>query len=202
MAIESYADLQASMQKYLKRQDLAALLPDFITLAEEYFNDNVFTRARRVSYVITPMQYTVPLPSDWERVADVWYDTRQLDFRGPGSDTAYSGANNNPAAYGIYQIIGNTLAFSARAAQLGAKLQIDYFPTLEPLSDTNVSNWLLEDSPSTYLYGALKEAAIYIRDDARLQLWQSLRDQAIQSKIDADTAAKTPMDGPLQIVAG
>jgi hypothetical protein len=52
------------------------------------------------------------------------------------------------------------------------------------------------------LYGALKEAAIYIRDDARLQLWQSLRDQAIQSKIDADTAAKTPMDGPLQIVAG
>lgn len=201
MTIESYDDLQARMAKYLKRQDLNDLIPDFIMLAEEYFNDAVYTRARRQTFLYTPTGYLLALPSDWERVIDVWYDGRQLEFRGAGNNTAYSGAVN-PSAFGIYQIVGNSLAFSANTASLGAKLQVDYYNSLEPLSDTNESNWLLEDSPGTYLYGSLTQAAIYMRDDTRLALWQSLRDQAIQSSVDADEKSKTPVDGPLQIVAG
>lgn len=201
MAIESYSDLQTSMAAYLKRQDLATLLPTFISLAEEQFDDNIFTRARRATFIITPSQNVVPLPSDWERVIDAFYDGKQLQFRGPGNASPYAGGHL-PVAYGIYQIVGDNFVFTPTSAQLGLKLQIDYYTTLEPLSATNVSNWLLEDSPASYLFGALTQAAIYIRDNTSLALWSSLRDQAIQSSVDADERAKSPENGPLQIVAG
>lgn len=200
MSIESYDDLQARMALYLKRQDLAALIPDFIMLAEEQFDNTIFTRARRDSFIITPYDYTLQLPSGWKRVIDVWYDSKQLQFRGPGVTTAYSGSST-PDAYGIYQIVGNTLAFSASSAQLGALLQIDYYDTLEGLSDTNESNWLLEDSPTTYLFGSLVQAAIYARDDQRLQLWSTLMDQAIAAMLTSDGLSQTPENGPLVISA-
>lgn len=201
MTIESYDDLQARMAKYLKRADLVELIPDFIMLAEEQFDNTIFTRARRDSFIITPYEYTLQLPSGWKRVIDAWYDSRQLQFRGAGTNTAYSNTDA-PDAYGVYQIVGNTFAFSAANAQLGAKLQIDYYDSLEPLSETNVSNWLLEDSPTTYLFGALVQAAIYTRDDSRLQLWTAMMEQATNAMLTADTLSQTPENGPLVISAG
>ena len=102
---------------------------------------------------------------------------------------------------GVYQIVGNTFAFSAANAQLGAKLQIDYYDSLEPLSETNVSNWLLEDSPTTYLYGSLVQAAAYVRDDVLLQRFATFMDQAIAAMVTADKLSQTPEDGPLVIAA-
>ena len=200
MTIESYDDLQARMSKYLKRQDLIDLIPDFIMLAEEQFDNTIFTRARRDSFIVAPYEYTLQLPSGWKRVINAWYDGKQLDFRGPGVNTAYSGVET-PGGYGIYQIVGNTFAFSASNAQIGAKLQIDYYDSLEPLSETNVSNWLLEDSPTTYLYGSLVQAAAYVRDDVLLQRFATFMDQAIAAMVTADKLSQTPEDGPLVIAA-
>lgn len=201
MTIASYSDLQTRMGNYLKRADLTALIPDFIMMAEEYFDNFLFTRARRASFIITPNQPVIQLPSDWERVIDVWYGGVELNFRGSGNTSAYAGGQI-PSSRGFYQIIGNNIAYTPANCDPSSKLQIDYFTSLEPLSDSNTSNWLLEDSPTTYLFGSLMHAATYVRDDARMQLWQSFRDQAIQVMKDADEAAKTPSDGILQIVAG
>jgi hypothetical protein len=199
MSIDSYDDLQDKMAKYLKRADLSALLPDFISLAEEYLNDNVFTRARRSSFVITPYGYNVPLPSGWERVIDVWYDGRKLSFYSSEVDSEYvSGSNaigSNTAMVNGYQIIGNMLTFTPAQNQLGLKLQVDYYETLEPLSESNTSNWLLEDSSMAYLFASLYEAALYVRDDARAQLWQNKRDEVIASLVTKDERAKYPAGG-------
>jgi hypothetical protein len=203
MAIESYDDLQARMAKYLKRQDLVDLIPDFIMLAEEQFDisPTMYVRARLSSYIVTPYDYLVPLPSDWRRVKNVWYDGKPLTFLGPGQQTGYAGGTDI-SYYGAYQIINNNLSFTAANAQIGSKLQIDYYVALESLSETNTSNWLLEDSPTAYLFGSLVQAAIYVRDQVNMQVWAAMRDQAIEAMITADKLAETPEDGPLTIMPG
>lgn len=181
MAINSFDTLSARIAQYLKRQDLAALIPDFISLAEETFDKTIYTKDRRVSYIFTPMQDVNSLPSDWRRVIEVYMFGKLLDF-------FPDDFNSQHIRHG-YQIQGNQIIFAV--PQLGLT-RIDYYQTLEALSDSNESNWLLESSPSCYLYGTLCQAAIYMRDDARLAQWSGLLDLAISNLSDDDELTQRP----------
>lgn len=55
-----------------------------------------------------------------------------------------------------------------------------YERTISSLSDSNTSNWLLTSHPDIYLYSALVEAAPYLKDDNRLQMWEMLREQRLE----------------------
>jgi hypothetical protein len=59
--------------------------------------------------------------------------------------------------------------------------ELYYYSKIDPLSDSNASNWLLQDYQDAYLYGSLIHSAPYLADDARLQVWAAL----FQSAIDA-----------------
>ncbi|KVM70124.1 hypothetical protein WJ60_09820 [Burkholderia ubonensis] len=195
MSITSYSELQASMKRWIKRADLADLFPDFIMLAEKHFGRNIFTRARRTTFKITPSKPVVSLPADWARVIQVYYGGSPLDPAPTNIESAYAGGSSHQIASG-YQIIGDSLSLSV--AQLGQVLQLDYYTVIEPLSETNTSNWLLEDGPDVYLFGALHEAAMYMRDDARATLWMQKRDAAIDELVTDDEKAKTA-DQPLRM---
>jgi hypothetical protein len=41
------------------------------------------------------------------------------------------------------------------------------------------SNWILRDHPDAYLYGALLQAAPFLRDDERIAVWGGLFERAI-----------------------
>lgn len=51
---------------------------------------------------------------------------------------------------------------------------MDYASAIEPLSETVPTNWVSSYAPDVYLYGALRESAIYLKDDARLSTWDAL----------------------------
>lgn len=187
--IQNYSDLVTKMGQFLKRQDLVPLLPDFIMLAEMYFDKTIYTKARRSSFVQTPSAMTVALPNDCKRVVRAYWAGKPLDFYPNDYQSAYANGSSDQIGQG-YQINGDTLALTV--PQLGQVLQVDYYQTLEPLSTANVSNWLLLCGPEIYLYGALHEAATYTRDDTRMQLWQQKRDAAIQVLVDDDKRSRTP----------
>lgn len=48
---------------------------------------------------------------------------------------------------------------------------LDYVAALTPLEDDLDTNWVSVYFPDVYLYGALKEAAVYLKEDERLQGW-------------------------------
>jgi len=56
-----------------------------------------------------------------------------------------------------------------------------YRASIPALSDSNTSNWLLEEAPDAYLYGTLMQTAPWLREDERVAMWGSLYTQAIQS---------------------
>ena len=59
--------------------------------------------------------------------------------------------------------------------------EIDYYAKLAKLSVSNTTNWLLTMSPDVYLYGSLLQAAPYLQDDARIQVWAGLYQRGIEA---------------------
>jgi len=56
-----------------------------------------------------------------------------------------------------------------------------YYGKLSKLSTSNTTNWLLTLSPDVYLYGSLLQAAPYLQDDARIQVWAGLYQRGIEA---------------------
>jgi hypothetical protein len=64
--------------------------------------------------------------------------------------------------------------------------ELTYYAKLAKLSSSNTSNWLLTSSPDIYLYGSLLQAAPYLQDDARIQVWATLYERALNDLQTAD----------------
>jgi hypothetical protein len=196
--IQVYDDLIAAVAKYIKRQDLAAMIPDWIQFAEDYFDKKIYVTARRASYIATPLQAVFPMPSDVKQPIQAYMGGHELDFYPIGWDSQYAGGTARVISNG-WQIIGNFISLSV--PQLAQVFQLDYYQTLEGLSTTNESNWLLEDAPSIYLCGVLHEGFSYTRDVEKATYWLQKRDFMIESYIDDDTSSRHPA-GQLTMRAG
>lgn len=199
--IQNYDDLVATVSKLIKRQDLSSMIPIFIQMAEEYFNnfdDLIEVKARFSTYKYTTTQATFPGPTDMQQPITAYLNGLLLDYYPTGFNSSYAGANC-PAIANGYQIKGNNITLSV--AQLGL-FQLDYYNTLEPLSETNESNWLLQDSPTAYLAGVAHEAFSYMRDYEKAQYWLAKRDAAITTYVDNDKSSRYPSQGGLTIRAG
>lgn len=198
MSVENYDGLVADVAKFLKRQDLTALIPDFVLFAESYFDKKIYTNARRASYIISPTQNVFPSPTDMKQPIQAYYQGRLLDYFPIGFESSYGGGNGNVLGNG-YQFIGNFISLSVPT--LGQQFRLDYYQTLEGLSSSNESNWLLEDAPDIYLAGVLHEGFSYVRDLEKAAYWLQKRDAAIEIYIDDDVSSRHPA-GPLTIRAG
>ena len=60
-------------------------------------------------------------------------------------------------------------------------LLLTYYAKIPALSDTITTNWLLTKSPDLYLYSALLEATPYLKNDERLQVWATARQQVMDA---------------------
>lgn len=200
--IQVYDDLVAAVAKWLKRTDLSAQIPDFVQFAEEYFNnfsDLVAVNARRKQFIFTPTSSPIfNAPTDMEQPIQAYMGGRPLDFYPIGWESQYAGGTVPQIANG-YQIIGSNIVLSV--PQLGVVFQLDYYCSLNGLSTSNESNWLLQDSPTAYLAGTLYEAFSYVRDYQKAEYWKAKRDEALQTYIQNDVSSRYPA-GQLTIRAG
>jgi len=76
----------------------------------------------------------------------------------------------------FYSIIGREMELLP-APDISYTVQMVYYAEIPPLGDgvgQNQTNWLLELYPNVYYYGALMQAAPYLKDDARIAVWSSL----------------------------
>ena len=87
-----------------------------------------------------------------------------------------------------FTIIGNQIRVSP-SPDATYTAELVYFAKLDKLSDSVTTNWLLTSSPDAYLYGALMQAAPYLKDDERVAVWGTLYNTAIESIKFADQNA-------------
>jgi hypothetical protein len=77
-----------------------------------------------------------------------------------------------------YTIIGETIeVFPSPDATY--EIEMAYHKTLPALSADADTNWLLTKAPDAYLYGALLQAAPYLKDTAETGLWLQAHDMVV-----------------------
>jgi hypothetical protein len=189
VVLDSYANLQAAIGAHLNRTDLAAVIPDFITLAEVRFRRELkdwlrttltatnvtgdlllattVQEVRSVSYNDgTSGAHNFPLDllsrEKYQQLMDVNANISSLPGQGCYVD---ADVDANTTTLRFWPPIGSTAPI--------ANLKIEAIKVLPALSASQTTNALLRDAPDVYLFGALAESAPYLQHDERLAMWEA-----------------------------
>lgn len=178
MAITDYTTLQAAVKLWLHRDDLAAQIPDFITLGELHLNAEIEAiQMQAIATVVTvtgsrfaplPARFLEPLSLN-DRLGDevILADSGSLAMA----------AATKPAARPRFYAPTDQMEFDCASDRVH-NLTMVYRKSLD--IKTDVTNWLLTSAPNAYLFAALSEAAPYIIDLNQISLWVAKRDEAIK----------------------
>ena len=181
MSISTYDELKTSVANWLNRDDLTAVIPDFIALAENDMDRQMrhWRMEKRATaqidarYTEFPDEFLEPLRFHLDS------DERELEFTSSSGLQKYRRENQDatgtPKFYAL--TAGQIEVWPSPDASYTGELY--YYAKTAPLSDSNASNWVLEHYPDAYLYGTLVHSAPYLVDDARAQTWASLYRNAI-----------------------
>jgi hypothetical protein len=183
MSISTYAELQTAVASWLDRSDLSANIPDFIALAEARIARRLRVRGveeRSTTPLVSGQQYYA-LPSDFLQARNVQINTNPLNvltYRTPEElDKEYpSTAGGTPRAF---TIIGEEIQLKPIPGSTDT-MEIAYFKRLPALSNSNTTNWLTANAPDLLLYGSLIESEAFLVNDPRIQIWNTLFDEAMK----------------------
>ena len=192
MAISTYTELKSAVADWLNRDDLTAVVPTFIALAETSMERALRTRKMLVRANATiDTQYSA-VPSDFLEIRSMKITSSSpiqpmyaqtieamddLDAKNPGT--------GKPV---YFCVVGNQIrVHPAPSGNYTAELA--YYSTINKLSASVASNWILASHPDAYLYGALLQAAPYLKDDERAGVWSGLYVAAIEAIKTADERA-------------
>lgn len=178
MSIGSYSELQTSIAGWLKRTNLADRIPDFITLAEASMNRQLRVRQMATTYIRTTDQRIITLPDEFLEAEKVEVDGRTLAYI-DRFDVSSADLVNERTDRKQYTLVGNSIWLLTGVAK-PSRFVLFYFQRITPLSDDIPQNWLLEDAPDAYLYGSLLQAEPYLKNDARVAIWNQLYGAALQ----------------------
>ena len=194
MSLATYTDLKTSVANYLERDDLTAVIPDFITLTENRLNRDLRVRVNLVRATTSTTAGTefYDLPSDLIELRNITYNTTNdsyaLDYVSPESGTREYGGliNGYPRAY--TNLCKNIKLYPTPDAVY--EVGINYFRKLVTLSDTNTTNDILTEFPDLYLFGSCKEGAVFLNDTEQLGRFDSLYNAALASVTEAEEKAR------------
>jgi hypothetical protein len=190
MALGTYSDLQTAVASYLHRSDLTAVIPDFITLAEERMNRAL--RVRQMEVVLAETAITdgaIAVPADTAGVKTLYIVGYESSPLLPQSyDFIVSRGSDGVPAYFAWQV--DSFLFDGSGTVTGV-----LYEKIPALSVSNTTNWLLTAYPSAYLHGALMEACVYLRDEAGIAFFDGKFQQALGEI--AGSAMRDSYSGPL-----
>ena len=174
MALTTYSELKASIANFLDRDDLAAIIPDFIALAEAQHNRDIrhWQMQSRAATTIDGQYAT--RPTDWietVRFHLVGSNALTLISRDYMAELRAKNYSANAPTYFTHSE-GQFEVYPTPGAPTDA--EVLYMQKIPALSDSNTSNWLLEYAPDAYLYGALIHAAIYLQDELNTSTWAQM----------------------------
>jgi hypothetical protein len=187
MALTNYSDLQTAIASEVNVSTgglPTATIQDCITRAEAKVNRK--TRLREAE------QLAYATLSSSSRFLDVPTDMMELlNLRiklATASDSSYKEVNYiaPERIHQFYESAGDKarwvytmrdqLEFQC-APSSDHTVMMHYFKKWDIATDT--TNWLLTNFPDAYLYGALAECEMYLKNDERIVLWKSLFEQAL-----------------------
>lgn len=185
----TYNSLTSTVLQYLERQDQSVVdaIPTFITLAEFGIAEQIKTlgQLQVVESTMTADNPVLAKPARWRKTVSMnvlvdgkkqpvllrkyeylknyWPDDTQTDVPLYYADTDWEHWYLAPTPAQAYSF------------------EVLYYERIAPLSSSNQTNWLTQNAPNAMLFGTLLQTAPFLKNDARLQLWQALYESSIQA---------------------
>ena len=193
MAITTYTELKSTIADFLNRDDLTAVIPTFISLAESQINRDVrHWKMENLSQATTSNKFLVT-PADWVEnikvgITNTGYN--ELDLVNQQEigklRRMYSDTLGEPECY-----IMSENSYELFPTPDGEyDIELLYYQKISSLSDESPTNWLLSDAPDVYLYGALIHSSPYLKDDARITMFSQMYAAAVSQLNSSSSRAK------------
>lgn len=164
-------EIVAAVKSYLNRPNLNDTdINTMISSIEGVFNRVLKehpNNIRRTTFTQPAGNEILPLPVDLMQLILLRDDVGALgQFQADGRAAA--------AAVGRAYIIRGDCAELFPAPAADTLYHLDYYGAVRPLQGNTDTNWISNYHADLYLYGALNEAAVYLKDDARLAQWSQV----------------------------
>lgn len=203
MSITTYGELKTAVANWLRRSELTSRIPEFITMAEDklYTDRRMMVRALEASTDLTIDAQSESLPTRFIGHRRLYLSTDPvalLNFVTPENfwSKYMSSTTSQPEAFTIE---GDNIIFGpAPDATYTGKLL--YYLRPAALSADGDTNWVIANARGLLLYGALIQAATYIKDDAAIAKWAALYDDLLDQIAEQDK--KNRYGGVMQAVSG
>lgn len=213
MALDgTYSGLQASTSDFLNRTDLAAVVPDFITMATAQISRRLLkdgpVRQMLGTWSPTISAELTNLPADFMGVKSLYLagisTVAKIDFVEPDRiaelKIKFPSMDGDPQ---VFSIVGSQIQFWPWTGGGTYVANIGYWQAIPALTNAAPTNWLLTLYPDAYLYTALIQSAPYLKDDARLQTWGTLSQTILSDIVAADKVARlAPNIAPALLSSG
>jgi len=188
-AVMTYTSLAADIASYLERSDAQTIakIPTFIMLAEQVIASEIKFLGNLTVNNSTMVigDAVIEKPARWHKTVSmnvVVDGERQPVFlrkyeylREYWPDATATGV---PAYYADYDYTHWLVAPTPASAYT---FEILYYQRLQPLDDSNQTNWFTEYAPQALLYGSLLQAMPFLKNDDRIPMWQAQYQQIIQT---------------------
>jgi|SRR5215831_1569741 len=190
MALTAYDQMQQTVRRYCwDRDDLAGMIPDWITLCESRLNNLLLVQEMEATSTVTLTAGVGALPTDylaWRRVLTTDSPVRTLEWAEPGwAEDAYEPLVSGLANH--FTIIGTQIKTYPLSA---ANLTFSYYQKIPPLASNMTGNWVTQNHPQLYIYGCMLEATPFLDDDDRLGNWGQLFNDAAQKVLNSDLTGR------------
>lgn len=167
MPLGNYAELQAYIAADLNRTDLTTQIQDFIRMAESEMSDRLKCRQMDLRATLTITDGEAAIPAGLQsvramRLTDPPYGAIEPE----GLEALESRRPLGPGPIQTYALTADLIVFWP---PLSGEARITYRRDVPPLTATPPANvnWVLEQYPRLYVYGALWHAHSFLKDEQR-----------------------------------
>ncbi len=174
MSITTYAELQSAITNWMGgRTDLTSFYPDWITLFEAYAARRLRVRPMETITVLTVSGGVAALPTDYLGFKSVYRSSDSVTLEYQTDQYLTSFFPNFPTGTPrFFSIVG---LFLYTYPHDDGNLGLEYYAKNSAVSST--LNWLFNNYPDAYLFGALLEGANFTNDTDQAIIWKSRRDE-------------------------
>lgn len=205
MAISSYSELVTAIQNWSARTDTEVTdrIDEFITLAEDrifYGDESIGLQPLRVRAMESVQDLTISsqstaLPTGFLESRSFYLNTSTKEdmayFPPDRFWSSIAGAESSTGLPKIYTIQGDNLVVAPAPDSTYTGKLLSY-TKLAGLSSGNTTNWLITNSPGTYLAAVMLELGEYIKDPNEVTYWSQKLAGRINALNNQDEKSKHP----------
>lgn len=179
--ITNYTTLQTAIGDYLARSDLTSFLPNFVQNWEERFyrDSKNWASWMEAALSVTISTNAAAVPADYLGLKVAYVGTSPL--KRVTLTQLYERYPRGVGSAGTAKLIardGASFVFGPEGVS-GTLSGTYYAKPANLRTDADGVNWLITNAPDLCLYGALLEAEAFLKNDARLDVWQRFYNEAL-----------------------